>query len=142
MAWSIVEDLQNGHKNERKVLKYFNSHEYAEDKFILYKDSKKQVDFRNTSIIGELKSRYNKYNQYPTTFFGANKIHYIKSLEDETSSFIFYFLFTDGLYSWDYKEGEYWIADFHHKEKGWIDQVYVPIDKLKLITKEISSIRN
>tara|TARA_R110001592_G_scaffold90466_1_gene265957 strand:- start:1722 stop:2141 length:420 start_codon:yes stop_codon:yes gene_type:complete len=139
MVWNLVEDLEWGHFNEKKVLKWLNENEYSDDIFKLYKNEKKQVDFKNTKIIGELKSRTNNYSRYPTTFFGYNKIKYLLGKEGENRDFKFYFLFTDGLYCWDYKEGEYEIRDFDHRERGVKDYAYVPIEHLKCITTDIHS---
>ena len=139
MVWNLVEDLEWGHFNERKVLKYLNENLFHEDNFKLYKNEKKQVDFKNTQYIAELKSRKNSKSRYPTTFFGYNKLKYLLEKEGETRGFKFYFLFTDGLYEWDYKEGEYTIQEFYHRERGMRDYVYVDIKYLKLVTNEIKS---
>lgn len=139
MVWNLVEDLEWGHFNERKVLKYLNENLFHEDNFKLYKNEKKQVDFKNTQYIAELKSRKNSKSRYPTTFFGYNKLKYLLEKEGETRGFKFYFLFTDGLYEWDYKEGEYTIQEFYHRERGMRDYVYIDIKYLKLVTNEIKS---
>ena len=139
MAWSIIEDLEWGHFNERKVIEWLNNNLFIKDNMKLYKNERKQVDFKNTEIIAELKSRTNKYDKYPTTFFGYNKLEYLLNKEGEDRQFKFYFLFTDGLYEWDYKEGEYELRDFEHREKGCKEYVYVPIENLKLVTEEINS---
>lgn len=139
MAWSIIEDLEWGHFNERKVIKWLNNNLFIKDNMKLYKNERKQVDFKNTEIIAELKSRTNKYDKYPTTFFGYNKLEYLLNKEGEDRQFKFYFLFTDGLYEWDYKEGEYELRDFDHRERGQKKYVYVPIENLKLVTEEINS---
>ena len=139
MAWSIIEDLEWGHFNERKVIEWLNNNLFIKDNMKLYKNERKQVDFKNTEIIAELKSRTNKYDKYPTTFFGYNKLEYLLNKEGEDRQFKFYFLFTDGLYAWDYKEGEYELRDFEHRERGCKEYVYVPIENLKLVTEEINS---
>lgn len=139
MAWSIIEDLEWGHFNERKVIEWLNNNLFIKDNMKLYKNERKQVDFKNTEIIAELKSRTNKYDKYPTTFFGYNKLEYLLNKEGEDRQFKFYFLFTDGLYEWDYKEGEYELRDFEHRERGCKEYVYVPIENLKLVTEEINS---
>ena len=77
MAWSIIEDLEWGHFNERKVIEWLNNNLFIKDNMKLYKNERKQVDFKNTEIIAELKSRTNKYDKYPTTFFGYNKLEYL-----------------------------------------------------------------
>jgi len=139
MVWSIVEDLEFGHFNEKKVIEWLNNNLFQEDNMKLYKNEKKQVDMKNSQYIGELKSRTNKKNKYPTTFFGYNKLNYLLNKSGENRKFIFYFLFTDGLYQWEYKEGEYSLGIFEHRERGNRDYVYVPIENLKLVTEEINS---
>lgn len=139
MGWNIVEDLEWGHFNERKVLTWINDNIFQEDNMKLYKNEKKQVDMKNKKYIAELKSRTNNYNRYPTTFFGYNKLNYLLNKEGENRSFKFYFLFTDGLYEWDYNAEQYDIRDFEHRERGVKDYVYIDIKYLKLVTKEITS---
>ena len=139
MAWSIIEDLEWGHFNERKVLEWINNNIFMNDIMKLYKDERKQVDMKNLRYIAELKSRTNRMSQYPTTFFGYNKLEYLLNKEGDDRQFKFYFLFTDGLYEWDYKEGEYELRDFDHRERGVKKYVYVPIENLKLVTTEIKS---
>ena len=139
MVWNIVEDLEWGHFNERKVLSWINNNIFQEDNMELYKNEKKQVDMKNKEFIAELKSRTNNYNRYPTTFFGYNKLNYLLNKEGENRKFKFYFLFRDGLYEWDYNAREYDIRDFEHRERGVKDYVYIDIKYLKLVTKEITS---
>ncbi len=139
MVWSLIEDLEFGHFNEKKVIEWLNNNLFQDDNMKLYKNEKKQVDMKNMQYIGELKSRTNKKNKYPTTFFGYNKLKYLLNKEGESRKFKFYFLFTDGLYEWDYKEGEYELRNFEHRERGNRDYVYVPIENLKLVTEEINS---
>ena len=40
MVWNLVEDLEWGHLNERKVLKWLNENVYSEDILKLYKNEK------------------------------------------------------------------------------------------------------
>ena len=138
MGYNIIKDLKNGLKNEKVVLTFLNKTVYPDDKFKLYRDQFKRVDFRNEDIVGELKSRYNKYKDYEETFFGYNKLEYLYS-EKDTRLWKFYFLFTDGLYVWSYRKDEYAVRDFYHKEKGMIKQVYVNIKYLVKITQTINS---
>lgn len=138
--WNLAEDLIYGKIREKGVVKYLNQNIYNSDKLNLYQNEKKQVDFRNNEIIGELKSRTCKYTEYNTTMFGYNKIKYLKSLENDIRKWFFYFLFIDGLYVWEYNENEYFINDYMHKERGIIDQAYIDIKYLKCITKDINSI--
>jgi len=137
-GYNLTVDLKNGHKNEKVALTFLNKTVYPNDKFKLYKDPFKCVDFKNSEIIGELKSRYNKHDKYRETFFGYNKIEYLLSKKDP-KKWVFYFLFTDGLFAWRYREGEYSVRKFDHHEKGIINQVYVNIKYLDKITHTINS---
>ena len=138
--WNLAEDLIYGKIREKGVVKYLNKNKFKSDNLNLYQNEKKQVDFRNNEIIGELKSRTCKYTAFSTTMFGYNKIKYLKSLENDNRKWFFYFLFTDGLYVWEYNENEYIKNDYMHKERGIIDQAYIDIKFLKCITKDINSI--
>ena len=136
--WNILEDLKYGKIREKLVVAFLNENLYPNEKLKLYQNEKKQVDFRNGEVIGELKSRTNAYERYPTTFFGYNKVKYLKTLNDNRV-WKFYFLFTDGLYVWTYNEEQYEIRDYEHKERGMVEQVYVPIKYLELLTCKINS---
>lgn len=139
MVWNLAEDLKYGKYHEKKLASWFNRNKYFQDPIKLYQNEKSQVDFRNNEIIAELKTRPNcTHTRYDETFFGYNKIQHYKNLND-SRPLIFYFLFTDGLYSWEYKEGEYQVRDYYHRERGMIDQVYVPHTNLKLVSTDITS---
>ena len=136
--WDIIQDLKYGKTREKIVVCYLNKNIYTDDYLKLYSNQKKQVDFRNNEIIGELKSRTCKHDTYPTTFFGYNKISYLKTLNDKRVV-KFYFLFTDGLYVWSYNEDQYEVQDFDHRERGIIKQVYIDIKYLEKLTSLITS---
>ena len=97
------------------VVCFLNKDIFKDDRLRLYSNQKKQVDFRNEEIVGDLKSRTNKHNAYPTTFFGYNKIKYLID-EDDKRVWKFYFLFTDGLYVWTYNKDQYEVKDYEHRE--------------------------
>ena len=89
--WNIIEDLKYGKIREKYVVKYLNEDIYMNDKLKLYQNEKKQVDFRNEEIVGELKSRTCTHSFYDTTFFGYNKIEYlIESKDKRVWKFYFY----------------------------------------------------
>jgi len=140
--WNLIEDLEYGKLRERLVVAYLNENIYLEDNLKLYQNQKKQVDFRNAGIIGELKSRTNRHDSYETTFFGYNKIEYLKTLQDDDRTWKFYFLFTDGLYVWTYNEDQYEIRDYEHRERGWIKQVYIPHKYLECLSAKIKNMDN
>jgi len=139
MVWSLAEDYEFGTNFEKVVVQTLNENIYFNDEIKLYKNKMKQVDFRNNEIIGELKTRTNSKDRYSTTMFGYNKIEYLKSLENDNRVWKFYFLFTDGLYVWTYNEDQYEIEDYNHKERGVIDQVYIPVKYLECISRKINS---
>ena len=132
-------DLENGKKNEKLVVYFLNKHVYPDDMFKLYRNNKKEVDFRNKDIVAECKGRYCTFTQYEETFFGYNKLEYLIN-KKEPRKWKFYFLFTNGLYVWNYREGEYSVRDYFHKEKQkYVKQVYVNIKYLEKITADINS---
>jgi hypothetical protein len=95
--WNLVQDLKYGKIREKYVVKYLNENIYFDNELQLYQNEKKQVDFRNNEIIGELKSRTCKHDTYDETFFGYNKIQYLKTLNEDDRVWKFYFFFVDGL---------------------------------------------
>ena len=132
-------DLIMGKTNEEKVLYYLNKH--YDDKFNFCKYKYSTFDFESSSIIGELKSRRNSYNKYPSTMVGYNKIQ--KAIEDNTKKYIFYFLFTDGLYSWEFNNDEYNIkvgGRCDRNKPEFKNYAFINIEFLKLITNEIKNI--
>jgi len=146
MVWNIKEDILFGKRNEKKVISWFNKNMYGDDWFKAYKLERKQVDFKNTQIIGELKTRTCSSTYYPDTMFGYNKMKYLREKrqikENETRQFVFYFLFTNGLYKWVYEEGkenQYRIDEFIHQEKGPMPYCYVLKEYLELVTTDINS---
>ena len=136
--WNLLEDLKYGKMREKIVVCFLNKDIFKDDRLRLYENQRKQVDFRNEEIVGELKSRTNKHDAYPTTFFGYNKIKYLID-EDDKRVWKFYFLFTNGLYVWTYNKDQYEVRDYEHKERGMIPQVYVDIKYLEKISSNITS---
>jgi len=139
MGYELIKDLKNGKKNEKLVVYFLNKNVYPDDNFKLYRNNKKEVDFRNSEIVSECKGRFCKYTDYEETFFGYNKLEYLIE-KKEPRKWKFFFLFTNGLYVWNYKENEYSVRDFYHREKGkYVKQVYVNIKYLEKITATINS---
>ena len=102
-------DKSFGTTNEIKLLNYLNTTLYPDDKFSMFKNEHSTMDFINSNIIAELKSRRNKYNQYPDTMCGYNKIKQAEQSykSNKGKEYKFFFLFTDGLYCWDFNPEEY-----------------------------------
>lgn len=103
---SLANDLRIGEENETTNEAIFNR--VFNDTFIntkiKYKDPYCPFDYEgettNTRI--ELKSRRNKYNQYPTTIMPISKV-----LNSYKGRHIFCFSFTDGLYYIDYDKDKF-----------------------------------
>jgi hypothetical protein len=92
-----------------------------------------RYDYYNDEYLFELKSRNNKYKQFPTTLLPQDKI-----LKDIPQKQIFLFNFTDGLYYIEYDEEKfknyplelfcrYKRKDFNDLEKKYY---YIPIGDL------------
>ena len=79
--------------------------------------------------------------------FGFTKMKYLRDKrqikENEKRDFIFYFLFTDGLYKWIYEEGkedQYEIKPYLHREKHIYEPYcYVKKEYLELVTTDIKT---
>jgi len=65
-------------------------------------------DFSSKQTYVELKSRRFEKNKYPDTMVGMNKIEKAKRT---SLSVYFVFCFTDGVYYWKFKEGEFEVRD-------------------------------
>lgn len=134
----INNELNIGLTNEKKVFDYLKENNIEKN----IRKSKNQFslfDFKTNRKLIEVKSRTNKSTNYPTTIVGFNKIkHIIKYGKKAT----FYFLFTDGLYSWDFKEGNYTISAGGRTDRGRNEikqYCYIDINNLIKITDEINS---
>ena len=71
---------------------------------------------------------------------GLNKIS--RSLADENRLYKYYFLFTDGLYCWDFHKGEFEVSKGGRRDRGRPeikDYAYIPIKYLTLVTNTIVS---
>jgi hypothetical protein len=106
----------------------------------------KIYDWVNQDYYVELKSRNNKYNTYPTTMIGYNKVN---EWEKDKSGKKYYFLFgfLDGLYEWELtKENYEGIGGYGAVKKSSFNKgssyttfnenkehLYIPIDKLTKI---------
>lgn len=92
-----------------------------------------KYDYKDDNYYYELKSRNNKYSDYPTTLIEKAKIF--------TDNIIFLFNFTDGLYYIRYSEkkfSKFECKEFcRHKRFDYNDKprpyYYIPIEKLKKV---------
>tara|TARA_R110000787_G_scaffold79302_3_gene173453 strand:- start:1237 stop:1713 length:477 start_codon:yes stop_codon:yes gene_type:complete len=143
----LQQDLLFGKKYEKIVMWWLNKYLYMDDWVKAYRFMFKKVDFKNTQFIGELKTRTCSSTYYPDTMFGFTKMKYLRDKrnikENEKREFIFFFLFTNGLFKWIYKDGcenEYTIKPYYHKEKKEYEPYcYVKQEYLILVTTDITS---
>ena len=138
------DDKDFGSYNEIKLLNYLNCILYRDNKFNMFKNEHSTMDFINGEIIAELKSRRNKYSAYPDTMCGLNKLKQAEASQElgKDIKYKFFFLFTDGLYCWDFHKYEYTIRLGGRSDRGCCERkeyAYVKIEYLKLITTEINS---
>jgi len=123
----------NWKSNEEKVLNYLNKD--LEDKFIKEEWKWSRFDYYNNSTKIELKSRSCSKDKYPTTIVGYNKIKWAEKEPD--FKYIFYFLFSDGLYYWE-------LCDNYKVGKGGIqrnkDYAFINKDDLILATNSLCSV--
>jgi len=133
-------DLLMGEENEKKFKRFMNKYENI--KLKKYKDRYAEIDFRYENRLLELKSRNISHNQFPTTIVGYNKIK--KARKKKNFKTEFYFLFTDGLYRWDYDEDEILcVMDAVRADRGRLEikeHAYISIKNLKLINNSVKSI--
>ena len=133
------QDVLMGEENETKFMNFMNSHQNI--KLKKFKDKYSELDFRYENRLLELKSRNISHNQFPSTIVGYNKIK--KAQRAKKFKTEFYFLFTDGLYSWNYNEDEILcVMDAVRTDRGRYEvkeHAYISIKNLKLINKNINS---
>jgi hypothetical protein len=125
-------DIQFGTQKEVDILSklstYFGENiQRATDKFSPYDGFSETAKY-------EIKSRRTRYNQYPTTIIGVNK------LKTEFEKLIFCFNFTDGLYYIEYDENKfknYTITDIKairgYGRETSTPHFHIPIRDLKII---------
>lgn len=82
---------------KKKIEEYFNIKLKHTKEYDIY-------DYVNANkdTFFELKGRSNKYNKYPTTMIGYNKIK--ECIKNKNNSYYFVFQFIDGLYYCKYTE--------------------------------------
>jgi len=87
----LNKDLEFGCNKEKELLQKLKTL----DPDILFTKKFCCYDYESDNTIIELKSRRNKYNKYPTTMIGNNKIKNFLSLDKDV---YLVFSFTDGIY--------------------------------------------
>lgn len=140
---TLKSDLSMGRRNENKLLKWLNDKLPEEKHFQLFKNKFSTFDFVNEDCIYELKSRRVRCMKYHDTMIGYNKISTcLEGHKDHCSGveYKFFFLFTDGLYSWEFQEGDYEVRNFFHADKqDFVEYAYIPVSKLKLEDPNLNS---
>lgn len=132
-------DYEFGRKYETILRDYLNKDLLDKDKYELFKCKTYPFDLYNSKYICELKTRYNiTKNKYPTTIFGASKL----TKMEPDKNYVFYFLFTDGLYKWNFNKDQYFIAENGRTDRGrpeFKNHCNIPIKYLEFVTDEIHS---
>ena len=142
-------DVAMGLHNEAKVLKYLNHKNRFNHSLQKTENTYDSFDFINDEYICELKSRRVHHNQYVSAMCGLNKIRDIKKYGNRKVRF--YWLFTDGLYYWDYKKNnpfdyennEYYTAQTKRNDRGYAEVshcCYVWNKFLKKATSRLTSV--
>ena len=100
-----VKDLRMGKLNEKKFTEYIEKNKNI--KLKRFRDKYAELDFRSGNTLMELKSRNNTYKRYFDTMCGYNKIEKARKKIKKGYKVEIYFLFTNGLYKWDFKENDF-----------------------------------
>jgi hypothetical protein len=137
---TINSDYKIGEFNERLVVDYLNS-KHKKNKYTRYEKRNSVMDFYNDIYECELKSRSCSHDKYETTIFGLNKIQNMKP----DKKYRFYFLFTTGLFLWEYNKDQFTCRYGTRCDRGYFESkkhVYIKIENLKLLTTRITSETN
>lgn len=127
MSIAKIDDCKFGNDNEMIILpiikKFFNRN------IIKTTDKYNKYDYIDNIYKYELKSRRNKYNQYPTTLIGYDKL--------TNSKTIFLFNFIDGLYYINYEkelfdtfEKKPFVRNYRGVNDIKKDYLFIPIEYL------------
>lgn len=140
MNTKLNKDLSMGRKNENKFKNFLEESE----NIILkrFRDKYSELDFRCGKRLIELKSRNNPHNRYPDTMCGYNKIIKARKKIKIGYTVEIYFLFTDGLYKWNFVDDAFNVRMGGRDDRGkyeYKDYAYIPIEDLVFITDKITS---
>ena len=91
---TFLEDYAFGIEQEDQILPLINKH--FNDDIVKSPCKNSKNDYKGTKYFYEVKSRKNKYDAFPTTIIGVNKVF--------TDNQIFIFNFLDGIYYIHYDE--------------------------------------
>ena len=123
------EDKKFGDNSENNIIDCIEKH--FDTKITKTYDYYDLMDFYDDDNYYEIKSRRNKYNQYPTTMIGYNKILYSqKSIKDV----YFIFSFTDGNYFYKYDKNDNFNINMggrdDRRKEEFKKYFYIPIENL------------
>jgi len=133
MTTAYEREYKKAIESEKEVLPIIIDYFKRDIKATIERYSK--FDYYDLEYKYELKTRTNKYRQYPTTLITTDKII-------ENNKIIFLFRFTDGLYFIEYEKElfntfkkELFIRNFPTCENNQMrkEHVFIPIDKLTRI---------
>lgn len=137
----LKKDLLLGNYFERLLVNYLNT-QYPDDPFELAPYKYSVFDIKNSEITGELKTRRCSHDRYPDTMIGQNKI--VRAENDKSDTiYRFFFIFTDGLYCWDFNKNEYTTRKGGRTDRGKNeikDYCFIKTEYLTLISAEVKSV--
>lgn len=125
----FYEDKKYGDNSENNIIDCIEKH--FDTKITKTNGYYDLMDFYDDDNYYEIKSRRNKYNQYPTTMIGYNKILYAqKSIKDV----YFIFSFTDGNYYYKYNDNDKFNINMGGRDDRGKEEFkkyfYIPIENL------------
>ena len=128
----LNEDIAYGTQFETSVINILSKYFQEEVEKVKYRYS--QYDAVSATAKYEIKSRRNRYRQYPTTIVAVDKT------ENITDRLVFVFHFTDGLYYIEYdpdKFAKYNVMDVEAVRTGGVrtskPHFFIPIEELTRI---------
>lgn len=140
-------NLREGAINEKKVLKYLNHKNRFNKSLEKTQDRYATFDFYNDKYICELKSRNVKHNKYVSAMCGLNKIQDKHNYPNKKIRF--YWLFTDGLYYWDYvknvagsEDNQFYVAIGGRDDRGRVEKGFCMFVWRKYLTKQTRQINS
>lgn len=137
-------DLDMGLSSEQRLINFLNKDIEADCLlYRKYQDRFSLFDIYNIEEIGEIKTRRNSKDKYPTTMVGYNKVKIAEENKDLSIHYRFYFIFTDGTYYWDYCPLEFSTGRGGRTDRGCAEikqYAYIKIEDLTFLTAEVKSV--
>ena len=123
------EDKIYGDNSEKNIIDCIEK--YFDTEITKTTDYYHLMDFYDDNNYYEIKSRRNKYNQYPTTMIGYNKILYAQKSNNDVS---FIFSFIDGNYYCKYNKWDKFNINMGGRDDRGKEEFkkyfYIPIENL------------